>query len=242
MNSINSSNCGGDEKLSGAGEGINRVADRDSGDLACAGNPVGQPSSGRSDSSEGSSSRRIGSGAKIGSSPSDSCPSGSSLSASIAGLSEKIGAILNSKNHTIALAESCTGGLISGALTEVPGSSGYFGYGVVSYSNEAKMEVLKVSEATLAEYGAVSPQTAIEMAEGVRNLAEADYGISVTGIAGPGGGSETKPVGLVYVGFSSAAGSVWCELRLKGSRHEIRQATVKAALSFALDQMTRLGE
>jgi nicotinamide-nucleotide amidase len=160
-------------------------------------------------------------------------------SASIARLCKEIGALLSNTGSTIALAESCTGGLISGAITEIPGSSEYFGYGVVSYSNEAKMKLLGVKEVTLEQFGAVSPQTAVEMAEGVRRLASADYGLSVTGIAGPGGATETKPVGLVYVGFSSLAGSVWCELRLNGTRQDIRQATVEAALSFVLESIKR---
>ena len=156
---------------------------------------------------------------------------------SIRSLCEAISTVLTEKKRTIALAESCTGGLLSGALTEIPGSSGYFGYGVVSYSNEAKTKVLSVTEETLRKYGAVSSQTALEMAAGVRNLASADYGLSVTGIAGPDGGSESKPVGLVYVGFSSKTEALWCELRFKGSRHQIRQATVEAALSFLLDNI-----
>jgi len=197
---------------------------------AAAGSPSG---SGSRAAEPGGPSAELG-----GPFPEPANPSASgSLSASIVNLCEQIGHLLTAANQTIALAESCTGGLIAGALTEVPGSSGYFGYGVVSYSNGAKMKLLKVREETLASYGAVSPQTAIEMAEGVRSLAGSDYGLSVTGIAGPGGGSAAKPVGLVYVGFSSAAGTEWLELRLKGSRHEIRQATVQAALTFALSHI-----
>lgn len=148
-----------------------------------------------------------------------------------------LGLVLTRQEETIALAESCTGGLIAGSLTAVAGSSDYFGYGIVSYSNEAKVKLLGVKEATLEEYGAVSWQTAIEMAEGVKQLAGADYGLSVTGIAGPGGGTETKPVGLVFVGFSWARGLLWTELRLKGTREEIRLATVERALGFTLDNI-----
>lgn len=166
----------------------------------------------------------------------DSCNCGSGFDFTV-GLCQAIGKILSEKERTIALAESCTGGLISGALTEIPGSSEYFGYGIISYSNEAKKEVLNVREETLRKYGAVSSETALEMATGIRNLAGASYGLSVTGIAGPGGGSEAKPVGLVYVGFSSETESLWCELRFKGTRHEIRNATVRAALSFALENI-----
>ncbi|WP_066683414.1 competence/damage-inducible protein A [Christensenella intestinihominis] len=107
------------------------------------------------------------------------------------------------KKITIATAESCTGGLVSERITQVPGASEIFGCGVCSYANEIKHRVLGVSEETLAKYGAVSEQTAQEMAHGVRTLAGADIGISTTGIAGPGGGTPEKPVGLVYVGIDS---------------------------------------
>lgn len=175
----------------------------------------------------------------------DSVNTRDSVNTKVTRLCEELGGVLGSNKQTIAVAESCTGGLIAGAITEIPGSSDYFGYGVVSYANEAKMRLLGVNQETLERYGAVSPQTAVEMAEGVRRLAGADYGLSVTGIAGPGGGTETKPVGLVYVGFSrkdnnqsrnqgEAPMSLWSELRLKGTRREIREATVAAALAWAL--------
>jgi len=156
----------------------------------------------------------------------------------IKSISEDLGKLLGRKKQSLAIAESCTGGLISAALTEIPGSSGYFGYGVVSYSNEAKVKLLKVSEETLKKYGAVSPQTAVEMAEGIRMLSGSDYGLSVTGIAGPGGATETKPVGLVYIGFSSSNGCTWEELRLQGTRQEIRMATVKTALAIAVENIS----
>ena len=107
------------------------------------------------------------------------------------------------KKVTVATAESCTGGLVSERITEVPGASEIFGCGVCSYANEIKHRVLGVSEETLAKYGAVSEQTAREMAGGVRKLAGADIGVSTTGIAGPGGGTPEKPVGLVYIGIDS---------------------------------------
>lgn len=157
---------------------------------------------------------------------------------SVKRLSEELGEVLKERNGTIAVAESCTGGLIAGALTDIPGSSAYFGYGIVSYSNEAKVSLLNVREDTLEKYGAVSRETAVEMAEGVRALAASDYGLSVTGIAGPGGATETKPVGLVYIGFSSSEGSCWRETRFKGTRQEIRAATVETALAMALKYIT----
>lgn len=152
-------------------------------------------------------------------------------------LSEKLGMCLTKKRKHIAVAESCTGGAISAAITDVPGSSSYFGYGIVSYSNHAKEEILKVSKETLKDFGAVSRQTAVEMAEGVRRLASAEYGLSATGIAGPGGGTKEKPVGLVFVGFSCPRFNAWMELRLSGTRQEIRAATVEKALEFALKHL-----
>lgn len=113
-----------------------------------------------------------------------------------------VGNMLMSRNITIAAAESCTGGLFGAALTDVPGISAVFDRSLVTYSNQAKMDELGVKAETLEKYGAVSEQTAVEMAEGVRLKAGTDIGVSVTGIAGPDGGTEEKPVGLVYIGLS----------------------------------------
>lgn len=121
-------------------------------------------------------------------------------------LEEVVGKILKDRGLTIATAESCTGGLIGHRLTEVPGSSDYLLGGIIAYSNAVKSEILGVKEETLIKYGAVSEETAIEMAEGVRKCLDSDIGISTTGIAGPGGGTVTKPVGLVYCGFVSEQG------------------------------------
>ncbi|NLO88943.1 MAG: CinA family protein [Clostridia bacterium] len=154
-------------------------------------------------------------------------------------LSKEIGKLLLKQNKTIAVAESCTGGMLASAITDVPGSSAYFGYGVVSYSNKAKIEILGVNESSLFQYGAVSKEVAMEMAEGVRKLADSHYGLSTTGIAGPGGGTSTKPVGLVFVGFSSADKNLWMRLNLKGSRHEIRYQTVLEAMRFFLNELLK---
>jgi len=124
---------------------------------------------------------------------------------------EKIVAeLLIEQKSTIAVAESCTGGLICHKITTVPGSSAYFNRGVVAYSNQAKIELLHVPEKTIKEHGAVSKQTALAMASGVKDVSNTDIGISITGIAGPGGGTETKPVGLVFIGFADKE-RVFCE-------------------------------
>lgn len=133
--------------------------------------------------------------------------------------------LLSRHKLTLAAAESCTGGLISQTLTNIPGISSVFMGGVVTYSNDAKEEYLGVKKETLQRHGAVSRQTAEEMAEGVRSRLKTDIGVSVTGIAGPGGGTPEKPVGLVYVGLSSEKGTITKELRLHGNRHKIRTVT-----------------
>jgi nicotinamide-nucleotide amidase len=115
-----------------------------------------------------------------------------------------VGSLLRRKKATIAIAESCTGGLISNLLTNVPGSSDYFLFSGVTYSNKAKIKVLGVSETTLKKYGAVHEETAKEMADGVRRISGATYGISTSGIAGPGGGTNEKPVGTVCIGIATA--------------------------------------
>ncbi len=115
-----------------------------------------------------------------------------------------IGQLLLHQHLTLATAESCTGGLIGHRLTEVPGSSEYFLGGIIAYSNEIKEHVLGVSHATLETYGAVSAETAIEMARGARRVLGADIAVSVTGIAGPGGGTAAKPIGLTYLALVTA--------------------------------------
>lgn len=147
-----------------------------------------------------------------------------------------VGALLKQKK-TVACAESCTGGLIAKRITDIAGSSEIFGYGAVTYSNEAKMKLLSVSPETLKAYGAVSEQTAMEMANGVRALSGADIGVSATGIAGPGGGTDEKPVGLVYLGISSDKGTRAVKLLLKGSRDRVRLLTSQNALSEILHEI-----
>ncbi len=157
----------------------------------------------------------------------------------ITALAETVGQALKERGLHIGTAESCTGGLLAGALTAIPGSSEYVKGGVVAYSNEIKENLLGVRSATLAEHGAVSGQTAEEMAQGAQQRLDADVGVGITGVAGPGGGSEDKPVGLVYIGVATPN-----EVRVRrdiwpGSRGQIREASVKAALEFVMELLKR---
>ena len=128
-----------------------------------------------------------------------------------------VGRLLQERGATLALAESCTGGLLAKRLTDMPGSSAYFTEGLVTYSNEAKERLLGVPHGLISEHGAVSEPVARAMAEGARRISGADYGLSVTGVAGPDGGSEEKPVGLVFVGISDAEG----HFRREGRPHRL---------------------
>jgi nicotinamide-nucleotide amidase len=145
-------------------------------------------------------------------------------------LEEVVGRLLNARKLTLAVAESCTGGLIGHRLTGVPGASDYFLGGVVSYSNEAKYDLLGVPAEVLAQTGAVSPETARDMARGVRQAFHADLGLAVTGIAGPSGGSPEKPVGTVYIGLASEAGEEVWHYQFYGNRAEIKILTAESAL------------
>lgn len=144
---------------------------------------------------------------------------------------------LTKKKQRIATAESCTGGMISAAITSVSGASGVFDCGVCSYANYIKSKLVSVKEETLATYGAVSDKTAMEMARGVRILSGADIGVSTTGIAGPLGGTPYKPVGLVYIGVSTEMGLKYEKMLLgegDADRQRIRALATSAALYFAL--------
>ncbi len=122
-------------------------------------------------------------------------------------MQQVVGELLVENRATLALAESCTGGMIANLITDVPGSSNYFLFSAVTYSNQAKIKVLGVNAKTLERYGAVSEQAVIEMASGSRRIAGADYGLATSGIAGPAGGSKDKPVGTVCVGLASKSGA-----------------------------------
>jgi nicotinamide-nucleotide amidase len=147
-------------------------------------------------------------------------------------MEEVVGLRLAVSGFTLATAESCTGGLIAERITGVPGSSVYFREGVVAYSNEAKVRLLGVPSDLIAEYGAVSAPVAEAMADGVRLRADADFGVSVTGVAGPDGGTEDKPVGLVYIALSDDAHTEHRKLLLPGDRQLIRWRASQAALDL----------
>ena len=157
-------------------------------------------------------------------------------------MEEVVGNLLSDRSETLAVAESCTGGLIGMRLTEVPGSSRYFLEGAVTYSNEAKTRTLGVPAETINEYGAVSSETAEAMADGIRRRADSDYGVSVTGVAGPDGGSEDKPVGTVFVGYADRSRTKSIKFVFPGDRHLIRWRSSQAALDYLRRQIVRLNE
>lgn len=150
-------------------------------------------------------------------------------------LAERLGEVLKARGWTVCAAESCTGGLLLSRLTDVSGSSAYVSGGVVTYSNEAKIKFVGVQESTLAAHGAVSEETAREMAQGVQVAFGANLAFSITGIAGPGGGTAEKPVGLVYIGLAIGDSVHVRRYQWQGSRVENKAQSVEAALSFALE-------
>jgi nicotinamide-nucleotide amidase len=147
-------------------------------------------------------------------------------------LEQVVGDLLKLNHYTLATAESCTGGLLAGRITEVPGSSEYFLEGVVSYSNEAKIKILRVPKKLIEEHGAVSEQVATAMAMGIRKLANSTFGIGITGIAGPSGGSAEKPVGLVYIALADDTQTSARKLIFPGDRQFVRMLSVNAALDM----------
>ena len=147
-------------------------------------------------------------------------------------LAETVVSLLTANRMTVACAESCTGGLLTARLADVPGCSKVLNESVVTYSNRAKVERLGVDPATIAKFGAVSAETAAEMAEGVARTSSADMGVSVTGVAGPDGGTADKPVGLVYLGLWIGGETQTKELRLRGDRNGIRSRAAASALDM----------
>jgi len=155
--------------------------------------------------------------------------------AQLLALAQQAGDRLLQRGSRIAAAESCTGGLLLSYLTDCPGSSAYVQGGIVSYSNEAKMRLLHVQAETLAQHGAVSCETAAQMAQGTQALFAVDYALSVTGIAGPGGGTAEKPVGLTYIGLAAPGGRVQVQRHIwTGDRASNKRDSVAAALQLLL--------
>lgn len=146
---------------------------------------------------------------------------------------------LTQLRHTVTCAESCTGGLLAAALTSLPGSSNWFNMGYITYSNQAKQQLLKVNPMTLKHYGAVSEECVREMALGALINAKADYALSVSGIAGPDGGSDDKPVGTVWFGLATKQ-RIWAKQYLfQGDREAIRAQAVTFALQFLYQYLNR---
>ena len=158
------------------------------------------------------------------------------MAGALVALAEQLQGICLGRRLTVALAESCTGGLIAATITSVAGSSGYFLGGVVSYSNEAKEAVLDVPSATLEAHGAVSAQVAKAMAAGARARFGADLALGITGIAGPEGGSEEKPVGLTYLGLADAEAADVRRFVFEGDRAGNRDSGTRAALEWLIER------
>jgi len=158
----------------------------------------------------------------------------------MASIEQEIGQLLKAKKLALGTVESATGGLISARITSVAGSSDYYMGSVISYSNEIKVNVVGVKEETLRKYGAVSHEVAREMAEGGGNLLNVDICISDTGIAGPGGASPGKPVGLFYIGLSQRGGTFSREYLFRGDRGENRAQAADAALNWLKEYLLSL--
>jgi PncC family amidohydrolase len=156
-------------------------------------------------------------------------------------LEVRLGELLRQRGLRLAVAESCTGGLIGHRITNVPGSSTYFIGGVISYANEAKVRLLGVHWGTLEEFGAVSQETVLEMARGVRSLLAADIGLAVSGIAGPGGGTPGKPVGTVWIGLSAPDHEQAWSYRFEGDRVQIKEQAAEGALRRLADYLDGAG-
>ncbi|MFH1663084.1 MAG: CinA family protein [Chloroflexota bacterium] len=156
------------------------------------------------------------------------------------GIEQEIGDLLNRKGLTLGLVESATGGLVSYLITNIPGSSDYYKGSVTAYSNQAKIALVGVMEETIKKYGAVSPQVAEEMARGGRKALGVDICLADTGIAGPGGATQGKPVGLFYVGLSHRAGTFSRKHNFQGNRRQNKQAAAEAALSWLKEYLLGL--
>ncbi len=150
-------------------------------------------------------------------------------------VAQKVYDCLYGSGETCAVAESCTGGAIADAITDVAGWSDYFLFGAVAYSNAVKTDVLGVAEETIAEHGAVSEQVAVEMAVGAQRAGRATYAVSTTGIAGPTGATPGKPVGLVYIGLAGPSGARAIRYEFDGDRRQVKEQAARAALDALVD-------
>ena len=153
-------------------------------------------------------------------------------------LEANIGRILKEHNYTIACAESCTGGLLTSRLTDVPGSSAYIKSSIVAYANEIKINLLKVKPESIEEFEVTSKEVALEMARGVRDLLGSDLGVGTTGIAGPTGSTEKSPIGFVYIAVSGIHGDLVEEHHLIGNRTEVKWQATEAALMMIRKYLT----
>ena len=153
-------------------------------------------------------------------------------------LAERVGASCRAGKRTLATAESCTGGLVAHLITEIPGSSAYFVGGLITYDDDVKTALADVPPSVLDAHGAVSAQVAVAMAEGTRRRLGVDVAVSVTGVAGPDGGSDTKPVGLTYVGIADADGDDVRRHLWSDDRSGNKRASAAAALSLVLERLT----
>ena len=156
-------------------------------------------------------------------------------------IEEKLGRLLRERGLSLVTAESCTGGLVADRITDIPGSSEYFLGGVVAYDNRIKVEVLMVAQETLDRHGAVSEATVRAMAEGARRLLGADLAVSVSGVAGPGGGSAEKPVGTTWIGLADRQGSRARQFCWQGDRRENKAASAQAALELVVEYLVWSG-
>ena len=148
---------------------------------------------------------------------------------------EKIQSAFIQTSLTLSVAESCTGGLLAQQITSVPGSSGYFIGGIIAYSNSVKERTLGIKKALITKHGAVSSEIALAMANGIRTSLKTDYGIGITGIAGPDGGTKSKPVGLVYIAIAHPDEAICLKCEFVGTRKQIRQQAVKQTLNLLLE-------
>ncbi len=151
-------------------------------------------------------------------------------------VSKQIIKLLKKKNFKISFAESCTGGLLPSTITSISGSSKVFDMGLVTYSNKAKIELLKVPKSTISKYGAVSHQTCLSMVKNISKISRSNISISITGVAGPRGGTKQKPVGLVYIGIKKK-NKIFIKKNLfkNKNRNQIQKSTVNAAFKMILD-------